>query len=102
VGSFWWKDILKIHGSFKEIAQVEIGNGKSTLLRHDRWNGQCLSEKFPELWSFASVKEINIHQARLASPNEMFHTPLSAEAFEQLLQLQDTLGNIQLLDHNDI
>jgi hypothetical protein len=102
VGSFWWKDILKIHGSFKEIAQVQIGNGKSTLLWHDRWNGQCLSEKFPELWSFASVKEINIHQARLAPPNEMFHTPLSAEAFEQLLQLQDSLGNIQLLDHNDI
>jgi hypothetical protein len=63
VGSFWWKDILKIQDSFKEIAQVQIGNGKSTLLWHDRWNGQCLSQKFPELWSFASVKEINIHQA---------------------------------------
>jgi hypothetical protein len=52
VDSFWWKDILKIKDSFKEIAQVEIGNGKSTLLWHDRWNGQHLSEKFPELWSF--------------------------------------------------
>jgi hypothetical protein len=49
VGSFWWKDILKVQDSFKEIAQVEIGNGKSTLLWHDRWNGQRLSEKFPEL-----------------------------------------------------
>jgi hypothetical protein len=102
VGSFWWKDILKIQDSFKEIAQVEIGNGKSTLLWHDRWNGQRISEKFPELSSFASVKEINISQARLASPNELFHIPLSAEAFEQLLSLQDTLGNLQLLDHNDI
>jgi hypothetical protein len=63
VGSFWWKDILKIHDSFKEIAQVQIGNGKSTLLWHDRWNGQCLSQKFLELWSFASIKKITIHQA---------------------------------------
>jgi hypothetical protein len=102
VGSFWWKDILKIQDSFKEIAQVEIGNGKSTLLWHDLWNGKRISENFPELWSFASVKEINISQARLASPNELFHIPLSAEAFEQLLSLQDTLGNLQLLDHNDI
>jgi hypothetical protein len=101
VGSFWWKDILKIQDVFKEIAQVEIGNGKSTLLWHDRWDGLRKSIKFPELWSFASIKDININQARLASPNEMFHTPLSVEAFEQLLSLQDILANLQLHDHND-
>jgi hypothetical protein len=87
VGSFWWEDILKIHDIFKEIARVEIGNGKTTLLWHDRWNGQRTSERFPELWSFASVKEININQARMASPNELFHIPLSAKAFGQLLSL---------------
>jgi hypothetical protein len=38
VGSFWWKDILKIQDVFKEIAQVEIGDGKSTLLWHDLWD----------------------------------------------------------------
>jgi hypothetical protein len=81
---------------------VEIGNGKTTLLWHDRWNGLRTSERFPELWSFASVREININQARLASPNELFHTPLSAEAFGQLLSLQDILANLQLHDHNDI
>jgi hypothetical protein len=102
VGSFWWKDILKIHDLFKEIARVEVGNGKTTLLWHDRWNGQRTSERFPELWSFASVREINIHQARLASPNELFHTPLSAEAFGQLLSFQDILADFQLHDHNDI
>jgi hypothetical protein len=81
---------------------VEIGNGKTTLLWHDRWNGLRTSERFPELWSFAAVREININQARLASPNELFHTPLSAEAFRQLLSLQDILANLQLHDHNDI
>jgi hypothetical protein len=28
VGSFWWKDIIKIQDVFKEIARVEIRNGK--------------------------------------------------------------------------
>jgi hypothetical protein len=102
VGSFWWKDILKIQDLFKEIARVEVGNGKTTLLWHDRWNGQRTSERFPELWSFASIREINIYQARLASPNELFHIPLSAEAFGQLLSFQDILANLQLHDHNDI
>jgi hypothetical protein len=66
---------------------VEIGDGKTTLLWHDNWDGLCKSASFPELWSFASFKDITIHQARLVSPNEMFHTPLSAEAFDQLLAL---------------
>jgi hypothetical protein len=101
VGSFWWKDILKIQDVFEEIAQVEIGDGKFTLLWHDRWDGLRKSVKLSELWSFASIRDININQARLAPPNEMFHTLLSAEAFEQLLSLQDILANLQLHDHND-
>jgi hypothetical protein len=88
VGSFWWKDILKIQGSYKELARVEIGDGKTTLLWHDNWDGMCKSARFLELWSFASIKDITIHQARLVAPNEMFHTPLSVEAFEQLHALK--------------
>jgi hypothetical protein len=101
VGSFCWKDILKIQGAYKELARVEIGDGKTTLLWHDNWNGLCKSASFPELWSFASFKNITIHQARLVSPNEMFHTPLSAEAFDQLLALQDILTNLQLHDQKE-
>jgi hypothetical protein len=35
VRSFWWRDILKIQESYKELARVEIGDGKTTLLWHD-------------------------------------------------------------------
>jgi hypothetical protein len=101
VGSFWWKDILKIQDVFKELDRVEIGDGKTTLPWHDHWDGLRKSVRFPELWSFASLRDITINQARLASPNEMFHTPLSVEVFEQLLALQDILTNLQLHDHND-
>jgi hypothetical protein len=31
VGSFWWRDVLKTLESFKGIARVEIGDGKTTF-----------------------------------------------------------------------
>jgi hypothetical protein len=43
VGSFWWRDILKIQESYKELARVEIGDGKTTLLWHDNWDDMCKS-----------------------------------------------------------
>jgi hypothetical protein len=101
VGSLWWKDILKIQGSYKELARVEIGDGKTTLMWHDNWDGMCKYARFSELWSFASIKDITIHQARLVTPNEMFHTPLCVEAFEQLHALQDILVNLSLHDQRD-
>jgi hypothetical protein len=54
--------------------------------------------QYLELWSFASSKDITIHQARLAASHEMFHTPLSAKAFEQFQALHDLLVN---LPHNN-
>jgi hypothetical protein len=30
-GSYWWRDILKLLPSFKEIAKVEMKNGSSIL-----------------------------------------------------------------------
>jgi hypothetical protein len=98
VGSFWWRDVLKTLESFKGIARVEIGDGKTTLLWHDNWDGICKSAQYPELWSFASRKDITIQQARLAASHEMFHTLLSVEAFVQFQALNGFLVN---LPHNN-
>jgi hypothetical protein len=98
VGSFWWRDVLKTLESFKGIARVEIRDGKTTFLWHDNWDGMRKSARYPELWSFASSKDITIQQARMAASHEMFHTPLSAEAFEQFQALRDLLVNLQ---HNN-
>jgi hypothetical protein len=94
VSSFWWRDILKIQESYKELARVEIEDGKTTLLWHDNWDGMCKSTRYLELWSFASIKDITIHQARMTASHEMFHTPLSVEAFERFLALQGLLANL--------
>jgi hypothetical protein len=98
VGSFWWRDVLKTLEFFKGIARVEIRDGKTTLLWHDNWDGICKSAQYPELWSFASCKDITVQQARLADSQEMFHTPLSAEAFVQFQELNGCLAN---LPHNN-
>jgi hypothetical protein len=80
---------------------VEIGDGKTILLWHDNWDGMCKSVRYPKLWSFASIKDITIHQARTTASHEMFHTPLSVEAFEQFHALQDLLANLPQHDQRD-
>jgi hypothetical protein len=101
VGSFWWRDIWKIRNSYKEFARVEIGDEKTTLLWHDNWDDICKSKRYPELWSFASNKDIAIHQARTATLHEIFHTPLSVEAFQQFHTLQDSIANLPQHDQRD-
>jgi hypothetical protein len=38
-GSFWWRDILKLLNSYKEMASVHIQNGSTCFLWLDNWNG---------------------------------------------------------------
>ena len=101
ISSFWWKDILKTLHIYKELAQVEVGDGRTTLLWHDKWGNICKSEIFPKLWSFASNKDITISQARAADIHKMFHTPLSKEAFQQLHHLHESIANLPNEDQQD-
>jgi hypothetical protein len=86
VGSFWWRDVLKTLEPFKSIARVKIGDGKTTLLWHDNWDGIPKATQYPELWSFSACKDIIVLQARLVDSQELFHAPLSIEAFVQLFK----------------
>jgi len=38
--SFWWRDILKLLGKYKGMAQVNISNGTTCLLWNDLWEGE--------------------------------------------------------------
>jgi hypothetical protein len=61
----------------------------------------CKSASYPELWPFASNKDITLHQARTVAFHEIFHTPMSVEAFEQFHALQDLLANLSQHDQRD-
>jgi hypothetical protein len=38
MGSFWWRDVLKLCDIFRGISSCEVGDGKTVLFWHDLWN----------------------------------------------------------------
>ncbi|KAJ1253748.1 hypothetical protein BS78_K199600 [Paspalum vaginatum] len=58
-----WKDILRLHDNFKELATCRVGDGASMLFWEDNWLNGRLGQKFPMLVSFdldhmVSIKEV--------------------------------------------
>jgi hypothetical protein len=63
LGSFWWKDILRLNGIYRGFSQCDIGDGVSACFWEDRWSESLLATSFARLASFAlnsaaSVKEV--------------------------------------------
>jgi hypothetical protein len=64
------------------MAHVNIQDGKSCFLWHDLWNDVLCSQAFPKLFSF--VRNQNTFFYLVANNQdfyELFHLPLSPEAF---------------------
>ena len=94
-GSFWWRDILKLLDLYKEMAMSNIFSGAATFLWDDMWNGLLPKLCFPELYSFTKNKSISLQKARsLSHLHNIFHLPLSEEAFAQYIELQNLLSNL--------
>jgi hypothetical protein len=84
-GSFWWRDALKLLDKYKGLASVSIANGQTCLLWDDLWNGQVSKIKFPELYSFAKNKSINLNTTQNAPVlHDFFNLPVSVEAYARL------------------
>jgi hypothetical protein len=61
-----------------------------------------LCDKFPELFSYSMNKNITLRQAKMAPLIEdLFHLPLSAPAYMQMLTLVTMLHNMELSDMPD-
>jgi hypothetical protein len=95
-GSFWWKDVAKFMDSFVAVSQIKLGVGDSVLL----WNDFCnhtnatLAQKFQRLFSFAKDPLISVKEDRdVAELTDLFNLPLSAQAFQELSELQQILQN---------
>jgi hypothetical protein len=101
-GSFWWKDILKLLQKFKGMATVNIQNGESCLLWDDLWLGRIPRTEFPELYSFTKKPYMSLAEAKISqSLIGTFHLPLSVEAYEQFLQLQDLILQCNQTEEED-
>jgi len=52
VGSFWWKDLLRLSVLYRGIARCQLGDGSTVLFWEDLWNTEVLAQKYPCLYSF--------------------------------------------------
>lgn len=101
-GSFWWRDLLKFLPNFKNLATALVQNGRSCFLWLDTWNQTLWSQACPHLFSFAKSHFVSLHTAVTSEHLEdLFHLPLSAEAFTQFQTLQTALQTLHLSDSHD-
>jgi hypothetical protein len=78
---FWWRDITKLVVKYKELAKVNLQDGRTCHLWSDTWHNSTPENNFSELHSFAKNKKITIREVkRLADLQDHFHLPLSEEA----------------------
>lgn len=95
-GSFWWRDCMKLFDIYSKLTTCIARKGDTILLWKDRWSGQPLMDKFPELHSFTNDDNIPMHKDK--TPDNyysMFQLPLSNVAHQQFIQLSNSLDQIR-------
>jgi hypothetical protein len=95
VGSFWWKDILRLNVLFRQVTSCEIGNGSTACFWDDLWTDTILSYKYPRLASYVRREGISVQEVMQAEDlDTLFMLPLSAEALVELDTLQHQLQQL--------
>jgi hypothetical protein len=82
VGSFWWKDILRLNSLYRSIASCSLGDGSTVLFWDDKWSHVILAETFPHLLQFSRNDRISVQGVMQAEDlDSLFMLPLTQEAF---------------------
>jgi hypothetical protein len=93
---------MKLSPIFRGIANCKIGQGDTALFWKDDWNNQILQDKYPCLYSYVQDEDISVKQyGSLDNIADIFHLPLSPEAFEQFQQLQQDTQLTQIAQPNN-
>lgn len=102
VGSFWWKTNLKLLDLFKSMAICNIGDGKSALFWTDQWHSTCLFQCLPHLSSFTKNTLLSVQEAtNLEYLEDLFHLPLSTQAYEEFQQLEIIFEEVRSSEYRD-
>jgi hypothetical protein len=84
------------------MSSVIVAEGSSVLFWKDKWNGQPLDLTYPELFSFAKNGNATFKSViNIMEFSGNFSLPLSTQAHQQLILLQQSLSNRQLRDGVD-
>ena len=95
VGSFWWKDILRLNILYRSISHFIVGNGTTACFWEDRWHSSLLTNSYPRLASSSRSTTISVYEVMEATDlDTIFILPLSQQAMEELDHLQIELQNV--------
>ena len=82
---------------------VNLKDGRTVHLWQDLWNNQVHRLLYPQLHSFAKKEQVTVAQAKdLEQLHELFHLPLSEQAYQQYILLSTELDNIHIQMDQDI
>ena len=93
VGSFWWKDVMQLNGTFRSITKIVPGDGASALFWKDVWlggdGGETIMEMYPRAFSYCLNEDDSITKVLTATdPASIFSLPLSIQAREEVRRIQ--------------
>jgi hypothetical protein len=90
---------MKLSPIIRGIASCKVGNGNTALFWKDQWNNRIMQDIYPCLFSYAQDGEISV--ANFSSSGniiDVFHLPLSPEAFHQYQEVQEITQNLNKID----
>jgi len=95
VGSFRWKDVLRLNVLYRGIARCSLGDGSTVLFWGDLWGPVVLAQAFPNLSQAATNTSASVMDI-MAAPDlvSIVNLPLSQQAYEELVDMQDLLSSI--------
>ena len=103
LGSFWWKANQQLIQNYKALARLNLGDGRSAYFWSDLWGEQLMQHKFPHLFSFVINHRLTVQQVTNTEYLEdLFHLPLSIQAHEQFLQLEDICHSLRQSHFQDM
>jgi hypothetical protein len=99
-GSFWWKDILRLHVLYRGVAVCLPSRGNTVAFWEDIIDGNLHSDTFPNLAGYAKDPTASLWKLR----NEgnlinCFNIPMSRAAYNEFLLLNSTLTHFLPLIH---
>lgn len=59
-GSFWWRDIMKLEGKFRDFAKAILGDGRSVRFWEDDWGHGVLASRFSRCYSFFKGRNLTV------------------------------------------
>jgi hypothetical protein len=87
--------------NYRAVAKPDVKSGETILIWADEWevdNSRIpLQPRFPCLFSYAKDEKISVRDmVKLLDRSEEFHLPLSSQAYDEFLIIQQWMGDMEL------